>query len=103
MLQAKFPYNMFIGSGEEGFLPYMGMAAIIVMWTGLFINALVPPSYRCFLLNLTLIGQAVSEKIFEYYYNIRVKCFKPFAHFLQVLTIFSIQRHGRPMLTLPHK
>ena len=32
----------------EGFLPYMGMAAILVMWPGLFINALVIPSYWCF-------------------------------------------------------
>ena len=28
----------------EGFLPYMGMAAILVMWPGLFIYILVPTS-----------------------------------------------------------
>ena len=34
---------------------------------------LVSPSYRCFISNLALIGQSVSEKkSFEYYGNIRV-------------------------------
>ena len=33
---------------------------------------LVPPSYRCFISNLALIGQAVSEKIFEYQHDIHV-------------------------------
>ena len=28
----------------EGFLPYMGMAAILVIWSGLFIYTLVPHS-----------------------------------------------------------
>ena len=32
----------------EGFLPYMGMAAILVMWPELFIYTLVIPSYWCF-------------------------------------------------------
>ena len=38
MLQAKFRGNQPVGSGEEdfkGFLPYMGMAAILVMWPAL--------------------------------------------------------------------
>ena len=79
-------------------------------------------------LKLVLIGQEVSEKkLFECYCNIHVYCpevgadqplgsnffsesyiFSPFAHFLQVfflsndiLTIFPIQMHGQPMLTLP--
>ena len=44
----------------------MGMAAILIMWPGLFINTLVPSSYRCFIYKLALIGQADSEeKIFE--------------------------------------
>ena len=30
------------------FLPYMGMAAILVMWLRLFIYTLIPPFYRCF-------------------------------------------------------
>ena len=35
-------------------------------------NTLVSPSLRCFLKNLALIGQAVSEKIFEYYGYIQI-------------------------------
>ena len=30
----------------EGILPYMVMAAIVVIWPGLFIYTLVAPSYR---------------------------------------------------------
>ena len=33
---------------------------------------LVPPSHRCFISNLALIGQAVSEKIFEYNGDVHV-------------------------------
>ena len=33
----------------KGFLPYMGMAAILIMLPGLFINTLVPPSHRMML------------------------------------------------------
>ena len=51
----------------EGFLPYMGMATILVMRPGLFMYILVPPSYRCFISNLALTGQADSEEIFEYH------------------------------------
>ena len=41
---------------------YLGPVTWIVMYT------LVPPSYRCFISNLCLTGQAGSEKnIFEYY------------------------------------
>ena len=59
----------------EGVLPYMDMVTILVMAPGLFTKILVPPSYRCFISNLALIGQAVSEKkIFEYYGNIHVYC-----------------------------
>ena len=90
-------------------------------------HALVPPSYRCLVSNLALIGQAVSEKkIFEYHGYIHVYCprvgadqplrskyfqnhtssvdlsisFKFFPS-NDILTIFPIQMHGRPMLTLP--
>ena len=56
-----------------GFLRYMGMAAILVMLTRLFIHTLIPQFYRCFTKNLALIGQAVSEeKMFEYYGNFHV-------------------------------
>ena len=40
----------------------MGMAAILVMWPGLFEQTFVPPSHGGSIWNLTLIGQAVSEK-----------------------------------------
>ena len=62
--------------------------------------------------NLALIGQAASEeKIFEYYRNIEVSCpgmeidvplvsisFQN--HLNDILTVFPIQMHRRPMLTL---
>ena len=57
----------------KDFLPYMGMAAILVMWPKLFMYTLVSPSYRCFISTLALIGQSVTEKkIFDYYGNIHV-------------------------------
>ena len=49
MLHAKFQDHRTSGSGEEDFqrfLPYMGMAAILVMTPGPFIQTLVPPSQR---------------------------------------------------------
>ena len=52
----------------------MGMAAILVIFPRLFIYTLVPPSYKCFIKNLALICQSVSEKMFEYYDNIHVYC-----------------------------
>ena len=80
-------------------------------------------------INLALIGQVVSEKkIFEYFCNIHVYCpgvgadqplwsnffffqnYQPSVHLPisckfclsnNILTIFPIQMHGRPMLTLP--
>ena len=59
----------------EGFLPYMDMVVILVITPGLFTNTLVPPSYRCFISNLPLICQAVSEKkIFEYDGDMHVYC-----------------------------
>ena len=47
MLHAEFQDHRTSGSGEEDFLrflPYMGMAAILVMCPGLFIQTFVPPS-----------------------------------------------------------
>ena len=47
MLHVKFQDNRTFGSGEEDFLmflPYMGMAAILVMRPGPFILTFVPPS-----------------------------------------------------------
>ena len=60
------PENIF-----EAVLTFMGMVVILVMRPELFIQTLVPPSYRCFISNLALIGKVVSEKdIFENYGNI---------------------------------
>ena len=48
------------------FLPYMGMAAILVMWPGPFEQTFVPPSHWGATWNLASIGPAVSqEKKFE--------------------------------------
>ena len=69
MLQAKFQDHRTSGSGEEDFwrfLPYIGMAAILVMWPGPFIQTFFIPSQGGSTWNLALIGQAVLEmKIFE--------------------------------------
>ena len=44
----------------------MGMAAILVMWSGPFEQTLVPPSYGVSIWNLSSIGPVVSEeKMFE--------------------------------------
>ena len=69
MLHAKFQDHRSSGSGEEDylrFLPYMCMAAILVMRPGQFMYTFIPPSHGGSTLNLALIGQAVlEEKIFE--------------------------------------
>ena len=63
--QGHWPF----GSREEDFLrflPYMGMAASLVMWPRLFEQTFVPPSHGGSIWNLTLIGPAVSkEKMFK--------------------------------------
>ena len=46
----------------EGFLPYMGVAAILVMGPRCREENIVPPTQGGSNLNLALIGQAVSEK-----------------------------------------
>ena len=69
MLHTKFQGHRPFGSGEEdfwGFLPYMGMAAILVMWPGPFEQTLIPPSQRGSIWNLASISPVVSaEKMFE--------------------------------------
>ena len=48
------------------FLPYMGMAAILVMWPGPFKQLFVPPIHGGYIWNLGTIGPIVSkEKSFE--------------------------------------
>ena len=50
----------------EGFLPYMGVAAILVMWPRPREKTFVPPSHWGSIWNFALIGPAVLEKkIFE--------------------------------------
>ena len=46
----------------EGFLPYMGVAAILVMWPRCGEQTFVPSTQGGSLWNLALIGQVVSEK-----------------------------------------
>ena len=61
MIQCHRPF----GSGEEDFsrfLPYMGMAAILVMWSGPFEQTFVPPSQWGSLWDLASIGLMVSEE-----------------------------------------
>ena len=69
MLHTKFQGHRLIGSREEDFLrflPYMGMAAILVMWPELFEQLFVPPIPGGYIWNLVTIGPVVSEeKSFE--------------------------------------
>ena len=69
MLHTKFQGHWSIGSGEEDFLrflPYMGMAAILVMWPRLFEQLFVPKVPGGCIWNLVKIGPVVSEeKSFE--------------------------------------
>ena len=65
MLHTNFKGHRPFGSREEDclrFLPYMGIAAILVMWPGPFEQNFVPPSHGSSIWNLTLIGPVVSEK-----------------------------------------
>ena len=69
MLHTKFQDHLPIASGEEDFLrflPYMGMAAILVMWPEPFEQLFVPPIPGGYIWNLVTIGPVVSEeKSFE--------------------------------------
>ena len=63
MLHTKSQGHRPSGSGEDfkGFLPYMGLAAILVMWPGPFEQTFVPPSKGVSIWNLGSIGPVVSE------------------------------------------
>ena len=69
MLHTKFQGHRSIGSGEEDFLrflPYMGMAAMLVMWPRLFEQLSFPKGPGGCIWNLVAIGPVVSEeKSFE--------------------------------------
>ena len=67
MMHTKFQGHQPFGSREDflRFLPYMGMAAILVMWPGPFEQTFNPPSHRSSTSNW-LIGPMVSEeKLFK--------------------------------------
>ena len=69
MLHTKPQGHWPFGSGEEdfeGFLPYMGVTAILVTWPRPREQTFVPPFHRGSIWNLALTGPAVLEKkIFE--------------------------------------
>ena len=67
VLNIKFPGHLLFGSGEDflGFLSYMGMAAILVMWPRPFEQTFVPPSNGDSIWNLASIGPVVSEEMFK--------------------------------------
>ena len=69
MLHTKFQGHRPFGPGEEDFLrflPYMGMAAVLVMWPEPFERTFVPPSRRGSIWNLASIDPVVSvEKMFD--------------------------------------
>ena len=51
----------------EGFLPYMGIVAILVMWPASCHQIFISLYLKAFIKNLVQIGKAVSEKIlFEF-------------------------------------
>ena len=69
MLHTKFQGHQSIGSGEEDFLrflPYMGMVAMLVMWSRPFELFIFPKDPGGCIWNLVTIGPVVSEgKSFE--------------------------------------
>ena len=68
MLHTKFLENQSTGSREEFLmiLPYMGVAAILVMWSRCREQTIIPPTHRGSKQILALIGQSVSEeKMYE--------------------------------------
>ena len=69
MLHTKFQGHQSIASGEEDFLrflPYMGMAAMLVMWPRPFEQFFFPKGPGGCIWNLVAIGPVVSEeKLFE--------------------------------------
>ena len=65
MLYTKSQSQSFLGSGEEGFqvfLPYMGMAAILINWPWPFVQIFNSPLTEGTTWTLKKIGPEVSEK-----------------------------------------
>ena len=76
MLHTKFQGHRSIGSGEEDFfrfLPYMGMAAMLVMWPEPFEQIFIPSSPGGSIWNLVTIGRVVFEKIVWNCQNMRAQ------------------------------
>ena len=123
MLHAKFQNHRPSGSGERFFKVFAiyshGGHLSYVTWT-------IYTNFPSAFLSLALIGQAVSEEKFEYYghihvyspgagagnplgtkfshkhkYSVHLPISCKFCPSNHILTIFPIQMHGRPMLTLP--
>ena len=66
MLHTKFQGHRPFGSREEDFLrflPYMGMVAILVMWSEPFEQTFVPPPHGDSIWNLASISPVVSEEM----------------------------------------
>ena len=77
MLHTKFQGHRSIGSGEDflRFLPYMGMAAMLVMWPRPFEQLFFPKGPGGCIWNLVAIGPVVSEeKSFEIVDGRRTTC-----------------------------
>ena len=72
MQHTKFRGNRSAGSREEdfkGFLPYMGMAAILIICPALCHQIFISLYLKAFIKDLAQIGKVVSEKIlFEFLY-----------------------------------
>ena len=65
MLHTKFRGNQPAGSGEEdfeGFLTYMGMAAILVMWPASYQQIFISIYLKAYIKNLVKNNPVVSEK-----------------------------------------
>ena len=65
MLRTNFQGHRLFGSGKEDFLrflPYIGVATILVMCPGKFEQTFGSPSHEGSIKKMTLIGQAVSEE-----------------------------------------
>ena len=66
MLHTKFQGHWPFGSGDFlRFLPYMGIAAILVMRPEPFEQTFIPPSHGDSIWNLASMGPVVSEKMFK--------------------------------------
>ena len=64
----KFQGHQFVGTGEEDFLkilPYMGMAAILIMWPGWFGKIFVLSTSGGFIWNLITTGQLLLRRGFN--------------------------------------